>query len=88
MLKETCKNCFYYTAYYEKFSSCYGKLNHGYCRKQSKQNKQNETCEEYCSNAKKEKGREKMMFKQLEQALISINEIAMIMKEKEAEKKK
>lgn len=82
MLKEMCRNCTYYVAYYRQFSSGYGKLNHGHCQKQCEPKKCNETCSAYYSNEKKEKRKEEMMFKQLAQALTSINEITQIMNEK------
>lgn len=82
MNKDICQNCTYYTAYYKKLSSLYSKLNHGYCRKQCKPQIYNNMCEEYHSNDQKERSREATMFRDLERAVRSINEITLIMKEK------
>ena len=83
MKTEKCKNCTYYVAYYEQFSSGYARLNHGFCQKHSRPQKQADTCETFKSSEQKEKRREERRFDYLEQALTSINEIAQILKEKQ-----
>ena len=85
MKVEKCKNCTYYTAYYEQFSSGFVKLGHGYCSKQKQQQKQFDTCEQFKNNEQKEKWKEKRRLAILDEALNSINEIAQILKEKQAE---
>jgi len=86
MLSQKCKNCTFYTAYYKQWASGYGKLNHGFCSKRQQPQTQFETCEDFKSNDIKEKRREERLFLSLEQALESINDIALILKEKENEK--
>ena len=86
MKKEVCKNCTYYSAYYKQWSSHYTRLDKGFCSKHQKIIKQYEICEDFKSNELKEKMREKRRMDALEQALISINEIAQILKEKQSDK--
>jgi len=83
MKAEKCKNCTFYSAYYLRWSSHYGRLNNGFCSKQQKPQTQFETCEDFKNNEAKEKSREERRFIALEQALASINEIAQILKKKE-----
>jgi len=82
MKKQICKKCTYYTAYYRRLSDCYIRLGNGYCTKHKKPQTQYETCEDYKNNEFKEQSREERLFVSLEQSLTSINEIAMILKEK------
>ena len=86
MQSQKCKNCTYYTAYYKQWSSGYGRLSNGYCSRCEKLRTQYETCENFKSNALKEKRREERLFVYLECALESINEIVQILREKENEK--
>jgi len=82
MKKNICKYCTFYTAYYEKFSSNFSRLSHGFCKKQNIPQLQFKTCDDFKSNEQKEKMREKRLFSHLEQSLISINAISHILKEK------
>jgi len=82
MKSQKCKNCTHYSAYYKQWSGSYGRLNNGFCSKHQKAQTQFETCENFLSSGQKEKIREKRLLIQLEQSLISINEIAQILKEK------
>jgi len=83
MEKQLCINCTFYSAYYKKWSACFGELNHGFCAKHQKPQKQYETCQEYKSNDQKEKTRHQRLLLSLEQSLTSINEIAQILKQKD-----
>ena len=82
MKKQICKNCTFYSAYYKKWSDCYGRLNNGYCSKHKKPQIQFENCGEYKSSEQKEKMRLERLYVSLERALISIDEITQILKEK------
>ena len=86
MLVQKCKNCAFYSAYYNQTSSCYNKLNHGFCRKQQGPKKQVDTCENFNNKEQREKSKEKMRLENLDRALEAINDIALILKEKEKEK--
>jgi len=86
MKVEKCRNCIYYTAYYMRWSSCYDKLNNGSCSKFKQPQKEFDTCYCFKSNDVREKSREKQLFASLELALKSINDIALILKEKERDK--
>ena len=86
MRSQICKNCAFYTAYYKQWAASYGRLNNGFCARCQKPRTQFETCEDFKDNEIKEERREKRMYDSLEQALKSINEIALILKEKEREK--
>ena len=83
MKKHLCQNCVYYTAYYRQSSNSYSKLNDGYCSRHEKPKTRFEVCGEFKSNERKEKKREQWRLDNLDRALISINEIALILKEKE-----
>ena len=87
MKVEKCKNCTYYTAYYEQFSSGFARLGHGYCSKQKQQQKQFDSCEQFKSNEQMKKWKEKRRLAILDEALNSIIEIAQILKEKESANK-
>jgi hypothetical protein len=82
MKTEKCKNCMHYTAYYKQWASSFGRLNNGFCSRHQKPQAQLEACEDFKSNEQKEKRRDELRLKHLEQALESINEIAQILKEK------
>ena len=81
-MKNICKNCTFYTAYYKQWSDGYGRLNEGHCRKHNKLQTQFKFCDFFQSNEKKEKMRAERRMVALDQALTSINEIALILKEK------
>lgn len=87
MENQKCKNCNYYSAYYKQWSDGYSRLTNGYCSKLDKPQKQSELCEDFKSNERKEEMRGKRRLIALEQALVSINEIAHILKEKENDKR-
>ena len=82
MKTQICKNCTFYSAYYQRWSDHYGRLNHGFCANKQKLQPQFETCESFKSNEQKEKRREERLLFSLEQASKSINEIAVILNEK------
>jgi len=82
MKVEKCKNCTFYSAYYQQWSDHYGRLNHGFCSKHQKSQTQFEFCQNFISNEQKEKRREERLLFSLEQASKSINEIAVILNEK------
>ena len=81
MKSQICKNCTYYTAYYKKWSACFGILNNGFCTKRRRPQTQFEACEDFKSSDQKEKRRKERLFDFLEYSLKSINEIAQILKE-------
>lgn len=81
-----CRNCTYYTAYYRKYIDFYSRLRHGTCVKHQKVLNERESCEDFKNNEAREKSCEKDLFKSLEKALVSIEQIAMILKEKKDEK--
>ena len=88
MRVEKCKNCAYYTAFYKRWSNHYGRIELGHCSKKKQVQKQLDTCGDFKSNEQKEERKEKMMLEHLERALISIDHISQIMREKEDDKKK
>ena len=88
MRVQKCKNCTYYSAYYKKWSSHFGRLNNGFCSKHQKPQKHLNSCEDFRSNEQKEKMREERLFEKLEQSLTSIYEINQILKEKYSESTK
>lgn len=85
MKSKICKNCAYYSAYYQKWSDSFGKLNKGSCSKRNISQTQFETCENFRDNEQLEKMRYKRTMQSLERALSSINDIAQILKERESE---
>jgi len=87
MKSKVCINCTFYTAYYKRWSTHYGQLNHGFCSKHHKPQTQYKICEDYKSNEQKEKTREERLFAFLEQTLNSIIEIAQVLKDRENQKK-
>jgi len=82
MKTEKCKNCAYYVAYYRQWNSGYGRLIDGACSKHRRPQKEYNTCEDFKNNGQSEERKEKSMLDHLECALISLNDIAHILKEK------
>jgi len=86
MQKNICKNCAFYIAYYKKLGVTFAQLNNGFCLKHQKSATKFESCEEYNIKQKeKEKQIEKRVLSYLEHSLISIIEIAQILKQREDE---
>ncbi|MCL2556417.1 MAG: hypothetical protein FWE03_05330 [Firmicutes bacterium] len=85
MKTQKCKNCTYYTAYYKQWAACYSRLNNGFCTKHNKHQTQVKTCEDFKSNERKKRVREKILFEALAQSINSINDIAQILKEREVD---
>ncbi|MCL2062140.1 MAG: hypothetical protein FWH03_05930 [Firmicutes bacterium] len=84
MKKPICNNCYHYTAYYNQRSFDYVRMKHGACSKHKVPKRDSETCEHFKCNQQKMQIREEARLRHLDDALVSINDIAKILREQYA----